>query len=407
MLFGIDQVGTGQFSTTRRKLRSSRVGVLTHAAAVDRRGLTTLAALEELGVHPRVVFAPEHGLDGAAQAQIAVPSPDRDEEDDWSLKVISLYGANKDSLSPDPAHFESLDVLLIDLCDIGARFYTYVWSALLAARVAAEQGVHTLVLDRPNPITGHPDTIEGGVQSEGFTSFVGWERVPIRHALTLGEMLARCLAADGKELGPDGALSIVPTRGWERYRTAAAWGRPFIPPSPNMPTVDTALVYPGGCLLEGTNLSEGRGTTTPFQSVGAPFLDGEKLCQALRDTALPGFIVRPVSFRPTFDKHEGELCGGVMIHVTDPLAFRPVSTYLSLITLAALQAPEQFRFNEDTYEFENEIPAFDLLTGDAEAREAIDRGDSPAQVSELVAPVDPSWRDEIAAAEERAREASA
>jgi uncharacterized protein YbbC (DUF1343 family) len=171
-------------------------------------------------------------------------------------------------------------------------------------------------------------------------------------------------------------------------------------PSPNMPTLETALVYPGGCLLEGTNLSEGRGTTAPFQLVGAPFLDAEALAAGLVKVGVTGAQVRPVSFRPMFDKHAGNVCHGVMLHVTDAAFFRPVSSYLALIALARAQAPEAFAFRTEPYEFET-TPAFDLLTGSAAAREAIDAGASPEEVVSLVAQVDATWRDVIAEAEAR------
>ncbi|MEZ4374803.1 MAG: DUF1343 domain-containing protein [Polyangiaceae bacterium] len=251
--------------------------------------------------------------------------------------------------------------------------------------------MHTLLLDRPNPISGDPSLLEGAPQAEGFLSFVGLEPIPIRHSLTLGEIVVRYLQQDGAELGPEGAVSVVPVRGWERHKTARAWGRPFIPPSPNMPSIETALVYPGGCLLEGTNLSEGRGTTLPFLTVGAPFLDAEKFAHAMRDAVLPGVIARPVGFKPCFDKYAGELCGGVMLHVTDEQTFRPVTTYLTLINAAKTLAPDDFQFTTDPYEFETEIPAFDLLTGSSAAREAILEGSSSTRVAELVAPVPEEW----------------
>jgi uncharacterized protein YbbC (DUF1343 family) len=282
-----------------------------------------------------------------------------------------------------------------------------VWTALIAARAAAARGIHTLVLDRPNPISGDPETLEGKPQDDDFTSFVGLEPLPIRHALTIGEILALFFERDGQALGPQGALSVISTRGWERLRTAEAWGRPFIPPSPNMPTLQTALVYPGGCILEGTNLSEGRGTTTPFQIVGAPFLDRNTLCGSLIDAALPGVMVRPVSFRPTFDKFAGQLCHGVMLHVTNPTAFRPVATYLTLIALARNQAPDQFEFRTTPYEFERDHFAFDLLTGNNTAREALQSGALPQDVVACVAPVDPNWKDLVRAAEDRLEKAHA
>jgi uncharacterized protein YbbC (DUF1343 family) len=310
-------------------------------------------------------------------------------------EIVSLYGADKASLSPRPEHLAGIDVLVIDLMDVGSRYYTFVWTALLAARAAVQAGVHVLVLDRPNPISGDPNSVEGAPQLPGFTSFVGLESIPIRHAMTVGELLLHFFARDGHPLGPDGAISIISCRGWERHRSAQAWGRPFVAPSPNMPTVETALVYPGGCLIEGTNLSEGRGTTLPFQTVGAPFLNGRALARALVDARLPGVLVRPHSFRPSFEKHAGQLCHGVVVHVTDPRAFRPVTTYLTLIALARAQAPDAFEFLTRTYEFETERLAFDLLTGSDAARNAILSGASPNEVTELIAPVSPAWQDSL------------
>ncbi|MFO7180920.1 MAG: DUF1343 domain-containing protein [Pseudomonadota bacterium] len=407
MWCGIDQLYSGKLPALRRRLRDARLGVLTHAAAVDRRGLATLDVLEELGIIPRLVFAPEHGLDGIAQAEEPVDPEADGTTARTGAPVISLYGRTREELTPRAEHLAELDVLLIDLADVGSRYYTYVWTALLAARAARAQGVHVVVLDRPNPISGDPSTLEGAPQAEGFLSFVGLEPLPIRHALTVAEILTLFLEQDGAPLGPDGAISVVPTLGWERHRTAEAWGRPFVPPSPNMPTLEAALVYPGGCLVEGTNLSEGRGTTTPFQVVGAPFLDGKKLAQALLQTGVPGAWVRPVSFRPTFEKHAGSICHGVMLHVTNPRLFRPVATYLTLITLAHRMAPEAFAFRRTPYEFETEIPAFDLLTGSDRARRAILEAAPPEDVVAEVAPVDAGYSALVLEAEARLERALA
>jgi uncharacterized protein YbbC (DUF1343 family) len=397
MLCGLDQLLGGDFAILRRRLRSGRIGLLTHAPAVDRRGRSVLTVLEELGARPVLLFAPEHGFWGHAQAEEAVPSTDASDR----VPVISLYGADRASLSPTPDQLGQLDVLLVDLVDVGSRYYTFLWTALLAARAAQAGGVHTVVLDRPNPVSGDPATIEGRPQQPGFLSFVGLEPLPIRHALTVAEVLAQCFERDGLPLGPDGALSVIPVRGWERRRTAAAWDRPFIMPSPNMPTLDTALVYPGGCLVEGTNLSEGRGTTVPFQAVGAPFLDGEALVASLQEAGTPGALVRPITFCPKFEKHSNQRCSGAMVHVTNAALFRPVATYLRLLVLAARQAPGQFAFRTQPYEFEATVPAFDLLTGSAEARLAIQSGASPEEVVELVAPVPPELLARVAEAEVR------
>ncbi|HVY48728.1 MAG TPA: DUF1343 domain-containing protein, partial [Minicystis sp.] len=278
-----------------------------------------------------------------------------------------------------------------DLCDVGARYYTFVWTALLALRAAAKAGVFTLVLDRPNPISGARASVEGATQGPGFTSFVGLEPLPIRHALTVGEVLALFASQGGLPLGESGALAALGVAGWERDRRADAWDRPFVMPSPNMPTAETALVYPGGCLLEGTNLSEGRGTTRPFEVVGAPWLDGRALAAELAATKLPGFVARPITFRPTFHKHAGVVCGGVQIHPTDGAAFRPVATYVALVALAHRLEPERFRFRTERYEYVDDVPAFDLLTGSAECRHAIVGGDAPIAVAEAASRPDPDY----------------
>jgi uncharacterized protein YbbC (DUF1343 family) len=407
MLCGVDQLLAGPLATLRKRVRSARVGLLTHAASIDRRGRHTRDVLEELGVSPRLLFAPEHGFEADAQAEVPVATEERSAGGDVLPPVVSLYGKTREELVPRPEHLAELDLLVIDLADVGSRYYTYVWTALLAARAAREAGVHTVVLDRPNPLSGDPSTLEGAPQQPEFLSFVGLEPLPIRHALTVGEILTLFFERDGHALGAEGALSVAGVLGWERFRTAQAWGRPFVMPSPNMPTLETALVYPGACLVEGTNLSEGRGTTAPFQMVGAPFLDGNLLAKSLLEIGVPGALVRPVTFKPTFEKHAGERCQGVMLHVANPELFRPVAAYLTLIALARAQAPERFEFRTSPYEFETTIPAFDLLTGSARAREALLTGARPEDLVELVAPVEPAWRERVLEAEARVARASA
>jgi len=395
MLVGIDVLKRGRNSTARRRLQDGKVGLLTHAAATDGDGVPTLEVLRRLDINPEIVFSPEHGMDGVAQAEEAV---DKDDADVGETKLVSLYGSTKASLTPTAADLEGLDVLVIDLVDVGSRYYTYVWTSLLAARAAADAGVHTMILDRPNPIGGNPTRLEGRPQDEALRSFVGLESIPTRHCMTLGEIIVSLFNQEDRALGRDGSLSIVPVGGWERYRLADAFARPFVPPSPNMPTLQTALVYPGGCLLEGTNLSEGRGTTLPFQMIGAPFLKAEALAKALGE--IDGAWVRPTRFKPSFDKHQGELCEGIMLHVSDESRFQPVNAYLTVIAEARRQAPDDFKLLDRVYEFEAEHPAFDLLTGTPEARELLLGGADTKELTDLICPVDDEWAIRVETAEE-------
>ena len=371
------------------RLRGARVGLLAHPASVDRRLVHAGEILARLGVVPRVFFGPEHGYGGEAQDMVGVESA-RDAA--TGAPIVSLYGDTFASLSPSAEHLALCDVLVVDLADVGSRYYTFVWTALLAVRAAAKAGVHVVLLDRPNPLGTREDTTEGNLPEPRFRSFVGLEPVPVRHGLTVGAIVARFARQDGLVLGPDGALTVVACHG-DRGGLASTWDRPFVMPSPNMPTFDTALVYPGGCLLEGTNLSEGRGTTRPFELFGAPFLDGRALAKAMTDTSLPGFVARPLTFHPMFQKHAKTVCGGVQIHVTDAAAFRPYATYLALIGWARRIAEGAFRWRTEKYEFVDDIPAIDLLTGSAAYREGLEAGADPETLARAIAEVPAAWAD--------------
>jgi uncharacterized protein YbbC (DUF1343 family) len=287
-----------------------------------------------------------------------------DSRDARGVPVRSLYGTCFDDLSPRAADLAGLDLVVMDLQDVGSRYYTFVWTAVLVLRACAAAKVGVLVLDRPNPLGS---ALEGKLQDARFRSFVGLEPTAVRHGMTPGEVVAWRAAVERLDV----PVAIVACEGWAREDDAAAWDRPFVMTSPNMPAFETALVYPGGCLLEGTNLSDGRGTTRPFEITGAPWLDGRALATRLEATKLPGFRARPLTFLPTFHKHAGKACGGVQIHVTDRRAFRPYATYLALVAIARRLAPDDFRFRTERYEFVDDVPAFDLLTGSAEARERI------------------------------------
>ena len=362
-----------------RRLRGSRVGLVAHPASLTRGLVHIVDAFAELGIVPEVLFGPEHGWAGHAQDMIGVgDATHADTRNQKSTRIVSLYGETFADLSPKQSDLEGLDIVIIDMQDVGARYYTFVWTAVLVARACRAKGIRVLVLDRPNPLGG--TVIEGKLQDARFLSFVGLERIPTRHALTLGEIVAWRAEREGyREL-----VEVLEVEGLDRAAHASTWDRAFVMPSPNMPTYDTALVYPGGCLLEGTNLSDGRGTTRPFEITGAPWVDGKRLAEGLAATGLPGFFARPLGFEPTFHKHGKQSCGGVQIHVTDAGSFRPVATYVALIALAHHASPNDFRFRTERYEFVDDIPAFDLLVGSAEARERILAGDDPRAIADAV-----------------------
>jgi uncharacterized protein YbbC (DUF1343 family) len=398
MLVGLDRFPT--LSSLISRLRDAPFGLLAHPASVDRSLTHVSEVLARLGLRPARIFGPEHGYGGEAQDMVGVAGAT---DPRTRAPIVSLYGDHVEDLSPRPDQLSDLRVLVIDLSDVGSRYYTFVWTALLAVRAAAKQGVHCVLLDRPNPAGGLPETCEGAVQRPGFLSFVGLEPIPVRHGLTVGELVAEMAARDGMPLGSDGALEVVQVQGWDRGDLAHRWDRPFVLPSPNMPTADTALVYPGGCLLEGTNLSEGRGTTLPFEVFGAPWLDGRRMAEQLMTTGLQGFVARPLTFIPTFHKHARSVCGGVQIHVTDARAFKPYSVYLAAITIA--HADEAFRFRTERYEFVDDVPAIDLLVGCSEVRRAIEARASVAEVIELVAEPGAEYGEIHAKAVKRVRDA--
>jgi uncharacterized protein YbbC (DUF1343 family) len=344
-------------------LRGQRLGLLAHQASVDGRLRHAASLLADV---PRArlvrLFAPEHGLWGAAQDHAAIAST-RDPV--TGLPVISLYGRRR---TPTATMLAGLDLLVVDLQDIGSRYYTFVWSMALAMRACARAGVPMLVLDRPNPLGGV--ALEGNVPDPAFASFVGLYPLAARHGMTIGE-LAGYLNAEHR-LGCD--LMVVPMSGWSRRMLWEDTGLPWVAPSPNMPTPDTARVYPGGCLVEGTNLSEGRGTTRPFEWVGAPYLDAHRYAAALEAAHLPGVRFRPIRFRPTFHKWAGRLCGGAQVHVTDAARFKPFLTGLALIDTARRQARRGFAWRRPPYEFERRRLPIDILCGTDRVRRALQRG---------------------------------
>jgi uncharacterized protein YbbC (DUF1343 family) len=360
---GLDRVAAGDEGALSA-LRGKRLGLLAHPASVDRRLRHAHHVLLEAGCDVRALFGPEHGYGGEAQDMIAV----RSEQAARGAPVHSLYGASEDDLYPKPEWLDGLDAVVVDLQDVGSRYYTFVWTAACMLRRTAPRAIGLIVLDRPNPLGGA--IVEGGPQRPGYRSFVGLHDVAVRHGMTIGELCRLSCERDGCD---PALLTIVPVRGWRREMTFDATGLPWVLPSPNMPTLETARVYPGGCLIEGTNLSEGRGTTRPFEIWGAPFVDPGALA---RSTSIEGAALRPLHFTPSFHKHAGRRCGGLQVHVTNAARFAPYAAYLRLIAAARALAGDALAWRREAYEFVTDRPAIDLLTGGPEYRELVDRGET-------------------------------
>lgn len=346
-------------------LRGLRVGVLCHQASVTR-NLTLLPdALVAAGVSVERLFAPEHGLFGAAQDMDAVA-----DETYAGIPVVSLYGTSEASLRPSRAQLDGLDLLICDLADVGSRYYTFVYTIAFTIEAAAAAGLRVLVLDRPNPLGG--DVVEGNVLDPALRSFVGAYPLPVRHGLTPGELMGVLRARAGL---PD-VFEVVPAAGWRRGMYYDDTGLPWVLPSPNMPTLDTALVYPGGCLIEGTELSEGRGTTRPFELLGAPGIDPARAAARLTPADTAGAVLRPCGFTPTVRKHARRLCRGFQVHVTDRARFRPFRTYFALLKAIKAAHPDLFAYRAQAYEFVEAVSAMRLLLGDDRLWAVLD-GDGP------------------------------
>ena len=340
----------------------SRAAFLTHQAAVDNRGITSLErirrAFPEL---VQAVWSPQHGFYGDRQANMIAS---KDFSDPLSgLPVYSLYGEQR---QPTLKMFSEVDLVLVDLVDIGCRVYTYIWTLYLLLKAAAEAGVKVVILDRPNPIGG--EEIEGNLPRFDHSSFVGLYPLPMRHGLTIGE-----LALYFKDYaGIDVELDIIEMTGCQRNFYFNKTGLFWVLPSPNMPTLKTALVYPGQVLLEGTNLSEGRGTTLPFELCGAPFIDPRAILSEIDQQSVNGLFLRPTWFTPTFDKWSGELCGGFQLHVVDLKKFSPYRFTLALLKAVIRLYPDNFSWLAPPYEYEYEKLPIDILTGDPAIRQTLE-----------------------------------
>lgn len=367
-------------TTQKSKLEGRRIGLIANQTAVDGQLVHAIERLRGLpGVDLVRLFGPEHGVRGDAQDMIAVGhGTDRTS----GLPVVSLYGHEEVSLKPRREDLRGLDLLIFDIQDIGSRYYTFIYTMAYCMEAAGEAGIPILVCDRPNPIGGK--YLEGNILEMEHRSFVGRYPLPVRHGMTAGELALYFRDACGVACD----LTVIPVEGWRRDDFYEVTGLPWVQPSPNMPTVETALVYPGMCLVEGTNLSEGRGTTRPFHLCGAPWLDANKLADALNAEALPGVRWRPTWFTPMFHKHKGELCGGAEPHIYDWNTFLPFLSGIALLKHARALAPHRFQWRTDAYEFVRDRLAIDLLAGNSRLRLQLEADASLAEIAS-------AWKDEL------------
>jgi uncharacterized protein YbbC (DUF1343 family) len=369
-------------------LREKRLGLLANPASVGypdssrKFRSTRLLISDHYPGQLKVLFCPQHGFFAEKQANMIASEGLIDPV--LQIPVYSLYGENR---TPSRSMFEPIDVIIIDLQDVGTRVYTYIYTMALCMQAARTYKKEVLVLDRPNPAGG--SLIEGNCVRPGYTSFVGMYPIPMRHGLTIGELAL--LFND--HFGIGSRLSVISMAGWRRNMLFEDTGLPWIPPSPNLPTPASALVYPGQVLWEGTNLSEGRGTTQPFEIFGAPFLDAVRLEALLSEQRTEGAHLRPLAFEPTSDKWAGRLCHGFQIHVIDTEAFRPYKTTLALLQAVISLHPESFRWQSPPYEYELEKLPFDVITGDPLVRKAIENQDSLEDLEER-------WAEELKEFEE-------
>ena len=361
-------------------LRGKRVGVVCNHASVDRgfqHIVDRLAAVDDVTL--AAIFGPQHGFRSDVQDNM-IETPHGDDPS-RRVPVYSLYSETRE---PTAEMLNGLDVLVIDLQDIGARIYTYIYTMANCLRACGRHGVPAIVCDRPNPINGID--VEGQTLVRGFESFVGLFPIPMRHGMTIGELAGFF----NQTFGLAATVEVARMEGWRREMYSDATGLPWVMPSPNMPTLDTAIVYPGTVLFEGAMLSEGRGTTRPFELVGAPWIEAERFAREMNNLALPGVYFRPAVFEPTFQKHAKTTCGGCQIHVTDRAAFRPVLTGAALLHQFRRFDPVTFAWRQPPYEYEHDKLPIDILAGSSTLREQVESGVAPKDIAN-------SWRDDEAA----------
>jgi uncharacterized protein YbbC (DUF1343 family) len=353
-------------------LKGARVGLLAHPASVKRNLEHAISLFfNSKKFKLTSLFGPQHGIRGETQDNMVEWKGFRDSQ--TGLPVYSLYSSTR---KPSPAMLKNIDVLVADIQDVGSRFYTFIWTMELCMQACLERGKIFVILDRPNPLNGI--STEGTVLVPEYRSFVGQRPLPVRHGMTVGEIASYLK----NEFYPSLNFIVIPMAGWKREMWFEDTGLPWVIPSPNMPTNDTALVYPGMCLLEGTNLSEGRGTTRPFEVFGAPFINPEATIKKLNGYRLPGVVFRPQHFQPTFQKHGGKLCCGAQIHVTSREKFKPFKTGVAVIKAVRDLYPGRFTWKQPPYEYEAKQLPIDILAGTDRLRKDIEKGTSLNKMEE-------------------------
>lgn len=370
-----------------RRLANARVGIVCNPASLDARFrhiVDRLATAEDVKLG--AIFGPQHGFRSDVQDNMIETPHAQDPQ-----RRVPIYSLYSETREPTAEMLKGLDVLVLDLQDIGARIYTYIYTVANCLRACKRHGVPALVCDRPNPIGG--DDVEGALLRPGFESFVGQFPIPMRHGLTIGEM-ARLI---NEEFGIGASLEVVKMEGWARHMYWNDTALPWVMTSPNIPTPDSCTVYPGTVLFEGVMLSEGRGTTRPFELVGAPWINAETFAKSMNALGLPGVHFRPAVFEPAFQKHAKQSCGGCQVHVLDRQAFRPVLSGVALLDRFRRADPAKFAWRQPPYEYEHNKLPFDILSGSDELRRQIEAEVPLAEIAE-------SWReDEWTFAQQRQR----
>ncbi|MFH1115370.1 MAG: DUF1343 domain-containing protein [Pseudomonadota bacterium] len=349
---------------------SGRLGLLYNQASVDSHLRSAPDVVEQaFPGRLKALFGPQHGVYCTEQDNMIETG--HQVHPRLGIPVFSLYSETR---KPDPHMLESIDTVLVDLQDVGTRVYTFATTVLYVMEICAEAGKAVIVLDRPNPINGRD--VEGNILDMHYSSFVGPYPLPMRHGMTLGELMTLY----NEVFGIGCALEVVATAGWDRRAYFEATRLPWVMPSPNMPTVETSVVYPGQVVLEGTNLSEGRGTTRPFEMFGAPYLEPERIAREIEPGALGGAVLREIEFRPAFNKWAGRVCKGFQIHVSDRGEFRPYRTTLALLAAIIKLHRDDFEWSQPPYEYVfDKLPA-DVILGSGDVREALEQGKSFADM---------------------------